>query len=51
VKAIVNLYRRYYAMPREVPDGAVISHLAVLFVFFFSLGFAVSQVIIFLLGR
>jgi hypothetical protein len=51
VKAIVNLYRRFYAMPREIPDGAVMSHLVVLFIFFFTLGFAVSQVIIFLLGR
>jgi hypothetical protein len=51
VKAIVNLYRRFYAMPQEVPDGAVMSQLVVLFVFFFTLGFAVSQIIIFLLGK
>jgi hypothetical protein len=51
VKAIVNLYRRFYAMPQDVPDGTVISELIVLFVFFFTLGFAVSQVIIFLLRK
>ena len=51
VKAIVNLYRRYYSMPQEVPDGAVMSQLLVLFIFFFSLGFAVSQLIIFFWGK
>jgi len=51
VKAIINLYKRFYAMPQEMPDGAVMSQLLVLFVFFFILGFTVSQVIIFLLGK
>ena len=51
MKAIINLYRRFYAMPQDIPDRAVMSHLVILFVFFFILGFTVSQVIIFLIER
>jgi hypothetical protein len=51
VKTILRQYRQFYAMPKETPDRAVISHLIVLVVFFFALGFMVSQVIIFLLGK
>ena len=51
MKAILAHYRRFYAVPKEVPDGAVLSHLLVLTVFFFSLGFMVSQIIIFVIEK
>jgi hypothetical protein len=51
MKAILNLYRKFYAVPKEVPDRAVVSQLLVLTVFFFTLGFTVSQVIIFLVKK
>lgn len=51
MKAILRQYRQFYAMPKEVPDRLVVSHLIVLIVFFFTLGFMVSQVIIFLIGK
>jgi len=51
MKAILDQYRRLYAVPQEVTDRAVLSHLLVLTVFFFSLGFMVSQVIIFLIEK
>jgi hypothetical protein len=51
VKAIIRQYKQFYAMPKELPDRFVVSHLAVLIVFFFTLGFMVSQIIIFLLGK
>jgi hypothetical protein len=51
MKAILRHYRRFYAVPKEVPDRAVLSHLLVLTVFFFSLGFMVSQIIIFLIEK
>ena len=51
MKAIVEQYRRFYSVPREVPDRAVLSHLLVLTLFFFSLGFMVSQIIIFLIEK
>jgi hypothetical protein len=51
VKAILQHYRRFYAVPQDVPDRAVLSHLLVLAVFFFSLGFMVSQIIIFLIEK
>jgi len=51
VKAILAHYRRFYSVPQEVPDRAVLSHLLVLTVFFFSLGFMVSQIIIFLIEK
>lgn len=51
MKAILNLYRRFYAVPKDVPDSAIVSQLLVLTVFFFTLGFTVSQVIIFLVKK
>ena len=51
MKAILNLYRKFYAVPRDVPDSAIVSQLLVLTVFFFTLGFTVSQVIIFLVKK
>ncbi|HEV8286187.1 MAG TPA: hypothetical protein VGQ09_17890 [Chitinophagaceae bacterium] len=51
MKAILNQYRRFYSMPQEMPDHVVMSHLLVLTVFFFTLGFMVSQIIIFLIGK
>jgi len=51
MKAILNLYRKFYAVPKEVPDSAIMSQLLVLTVFFFTLGFTVSQVIIFLVKK
>jgi len=51
MKAILNLYRKFYAVPKEVPDRAIMSQLLVLTVFFFTLGFTVSQVIIFLVKK
>jgi hypothetical protein len=51
MKAILNLYRKFYAVPKEVPDRAIMSQLLVLTVFFFTLGFTVSQVIIFLVRK
>jgi len=51
MKAILNLYRKFYAVPKEVPDKAIMSQLLVLTVFFFTLGFTVSQVIIFLVKK
>jgi len=51
MKAILNLYRKFYAVPKEVPDSAIVSQLLVLTVFFFTLGFTVSQVIIFLVKK
>jgi hypothetical protein len=51
VKAILKQYRRFYAVPNEVPDHALLSQLLVLTVFFFSLGFMVSQIIIFLIEK
>ena len=51
MKAILNLYRKFYAVPKEVPDRAIVSQLLVLTVFFFTLGFTVSQVIIFLVKK
>ena len=51
MKSVLNLYRQFYAMPEDLPDRAVLSHLLVLTLFFFTLGFAVSQVIIFLIER
>jgi hypothetical protein len=49
MKAIINLYRRFYAIPEELPDKIVISRVLVMLIFFFILGFTISQVIIFLL--
>jgi hypothetical protein len=51
MKAILNLYRKFYAVPKDVPDSAIMSQLLVLTVFFFTLGFTVSQVIIFLVKK
>jgi hypothetical protein len=51
MKAILEHYRRFYAVPKEVTNRAVLSHLLVLTVFFFSLGFMVSQIIIFLIEK
>ena len=51
MKAILNLYRKFYAVPKDVPDSAIVSQLLVLTVFFFTLGFTVSQVIIFLVKK
>lgn len=51
MKAILDQFRRFYSLPKEVPDRAVLSQLLVLTVFFFSLGFMVSQVIIFLIEK
>jgi len=51
VKTILRQYRQFYAIPQEIPDKFVISHLLVLLVFFFTLGFMVSQLIILLLGK
>jgi hypothetical protein len=51
MKAILNLYRKFYSLPKEVPDSAILSQLLVLTVFFFTLGFTVSQVIIFLVKK
>lgn len=51
MKTILNLYRKFYGVPKEVPDRAIISQLLVLTVFFFTLGFTVSQVIIFLVKK
>ena len=51
VKAIIRQYKQFYAMPKELPDRLAVYHLVVLVVFFFSLGFMVSQVIIFLMGK
>jgi hypothetical protein len=48
MKAIVNLYRRFYAIPEDLPDKIILSHMVVLLIFFFTLGFTISQVIIFL---
>jgi len=49
MKAIISLYRRFYAMPEELPDKIVLSHVLVMLIFFFTLGFTISQVIVFLL--
>jgi len=49
MKAIINLYRRFYAVPEELPDKTVLSHVLVMLIFFFTLGFTISQVIVFLL--
>jgi hypothetical protein len=49
MKAIINLYRRFYAIPEELPDKTVLSHVLVMLIFFFTLGFTISQVIVFLL--
>jgi len=51
MKAILNLYRKFYAVPKDVPDSTIVSQLLVLTVFFFTLGFTVSQVIIFLVKK
>jgi len=51
MKAILNLCRKFYSVPKEVPDSAIMSQLVVLTVFFFTLGFTVSQVIIFLVKK
>jgi hypothetical protein len=51
MKAILEHYRRFYSVPKDIPDRAVLSHLLVLTVFFFSLGFMVSQIIIFLIEK
>jgi len=48
MKAIINLYRRFYAVPEELPDKTVLSHVLVMLIFFFTLGFTISQVIVFL---
>jgi hypothetical protein len=51
MRTVLNTYRQFYSMPKETPDRTVLSHLVVLTVFFFTLGFAVSQFIIFVVGR
>jgi len=51
MKAILDQYRRFYSVSKDVSDRAVLSHMLVLTVFFFSLGFMVSQVIIFLIEK
>jgi hypothetical protein len=51
MKTILDQYRRFYSVPQDVPDRTVLSHMLVLAVFFFSLGFMVSQVIIFLIEK
>jgi len=51
MRAVLNIYRKFYSIPEEIPDHFVLSHLLVLTTFFFTLGFAVSQVIIFLIER
>ena len=48
MKAIINLYRRFYDIPAELPDKVVIPRVLVMLIFFFVLGFTISQVIIFL---
>jgi hypothetical protein len=50
MKAIINLYRRFYSIPEDLPDKMVVSRLLVMLIFFFTLGFTISQVIIFLVG-
>jgi hypothetical protein len=51
MKSILNIYRRFNAIPEDVTDAKVFSHLFVFTLFFFTLGFTVSQVIIFLVGK
>jgi hypothetical protein len=51
MKAILEHYRRFFSVPKEVPDRTVLSQLLVHTVFFFSLGFMVSQIIIFLIEK
>ena len=48
MKAIINLYRRFYELPEDIPDKIIIPRVLVLLIFFFTLGFTISQVIIFL---
>jgi hypothetical protein len=48
MKAILKLYRQFYSLPKETPDRIIASQFLVQTVFFFALGFTVSQVIIFL---
>jgi hypothetical protein len=50
MKNVLTLYRQFYAMPEEIPNGGVLSHLLVYTIFYFMLGFAISQFIIFLVG-
>ncbi|HEY0434295.1 MAG TPA: hypothetical protein VGC95_10510 [Chitinophagaceae bacterium] len=51
MKAILRQYRQFYGIPPDISDGIVLFHLVVLTIFFFALGFMVSQIIIFLIGR
>jgi hypothetical protein len=51
MKAVINLYRRFYAIPEDLPDKIVFSQMLVMLVFFFTLGFTISQVIIFLIAK
>jgi hypothetical protein len=48
MKAFIDLYRRFYAIPEDMPDKLVLPRVLVMLVFFFTLGFTISQVIIFL---
>ena len=43
MKAILNLYRKFYAVPKEVPDRAIVSQLLVLTVFFLHLDLRVPS--------
>ena len=51
MRTVLNLYKKFYEIPEEVPSRFVLSHFAVVTIFFFTLGFTVSQVIIFLVER
>ena len=50
MKKVLTLYKQYYEVPDEISDKAVISHLLVITLFYFVLGFTMSQVIIYLVG-
>jgi hypothetical protein len=50
MRTVLELYRKYYELPREVPDRTIVTQIIVQTIFFFCLGFAVSQIIITIVG-
>ena len=48
MKKVVTLYKQFYGLTDEVSDGVILFQIIVFTLFFFVLGFTVSQVIIFL---
>lgn len=48
MKTLITLYRQSFEVSDEISDTTALLHILILGIFFFILGFTVSQIIIFL---